>query len=64
MTLVDFREYQENLIDGLYSGQLLRSHVWLCPKGDRWEVANFADSAGDRASWRRSQSATWRLKGV
>ena len=71
MILVDFREYQENLIDGLYSGQPLRSHVWLCPAGDLWEVANFVaprqlprassrwqDSVGDRATWRRSQSAT------
>ncbi|CAK9086740.1 unnamed protein product [Durusdinium trenchii] len=57
VTLLDFREYQENLIHGLYAGESVRSHVWLCPKGEGWQVANFLDSDyEDRSQWRRSQS--------
>ncbi|CAK9037773.1 unnamed protein product [Durusdinium trenchii] len=45
---------------GLYAGESVRSHVWLCPKGEGWQVANFLDSEPwdyeDRSQWRRSQS--------
>ena len=48
---------QENLIHGLYAGQEVRSHVWLCPVGDLWQVANFSHKTSpDRSQWRRSQS--------
>ncbi|CAJ1402181.1 unnamed protein product, partial [Effrenium voratum] len=55
ITLVDAREYQENLIYGLYAGQEVRSHVWLRPNGSYWEVADFTAQDG-RSSWRRSQA--------
>lgn len=56
ITLVDFREYQENLIHSLYAGQKVRSHVWLRPYGEAWQVANFSEAGGLRSKWRRSQS--------
>jgi len=57
ITLLDFREYQENLLTNVYKGKKVRSHVWVQPlsKG-KWEVAQFTrENVMQRYLWRRSE---------
>eukprot|EP00439_Symbiodinium_sp_Y106_P066704 s499_g10.t3 len=57
ITLMDFREYQDNLLYGVLADQEVRSHVWLRPEGDAWDFADFLEESTEasRSSWRRSQ---------
>merc|ERR1719362_53072 len=60
ITLIDMREYQENLLTQVLANEEVRSHVWVQPQHttdgvtDSWQVADFSEQ--DRRRWRRSEA--------
>jgi hypothetical protein len=55
ITLLDFRKYQENLLYDVYNEQDVRSHVWVQPYKDSWQIADFSEPPEARSTWRRSE---------